>query len=124
MNMMHCEPGKAGLWEAGGRPAPLPNTFSCDFDQEDLVICPEGSPGFLRFSRPLWEGGALGRLTGDGKGHFHLHKPSPKFTPVLANLVSEWTGAYLQRQSTLSTYLCKLWADRHFAATVQTIKLW
>lgn len=53
------------------------------------MIHPEGSPGFLRFSRPLWEGGVVGRLTGDGRDHFHLHKPCPKFTPVLANLVSE-----------------------------------
>lgn len=66
----------------------------------------------------------MGRLTGDGRDHFHLHKPCPKFTPVLANLVSERIGAYLQRQSTLSTYLCKFWADMHFAVTIQTMKLW
>ena len=101
--MRHREPGKTVLWEARrSRAASLPTTFLYDFHQKDLLTCPEGSPGSLRFGFPLWERGVVGRLTADGRDHFHLQKTCPKFTPVLANLVSECTSAYLQRQSTLN----------------------
>lgn len=66
--MSHCEPGKAVLRESWSRSS-LPTTFLCDFRQEDLMTCPEGSPVFLRFSR-LCGREVRGRLNGDGRGHF------------------------------------------------------
>lgn len=58
------------------------------------------------------------------QGAVSTYKPHPKFTPVLPNLVSGYIGAYLQRESALSSHLCKFWADMNFAVTTQTMKLW
>lgn len=87
--------------------------------QQDLVICPD-----LLDSRDLviicrTEVYSLVR-----QGIVATYKPHPKFTPVLPDLAPECSGAYLQRESTLSSHLCKFWADTHFAVTTQTMKLW